>query len=228
MRTLDPTIIRNDYLAAVADVRTTCDAVLASALTYEGKKLVAEYSFLAAAILLEGYISDLFTAYINQDDSRFKRELLQKMTIATDDAHAKAAKDYAAVIIDGRLTQTQIRKILDPRDFNITFVTVSEMKSAAGRWLVATYRNRFTAITGGQASVLECIKAMRNFMAHRSTSARDKMQTALAKADMPAALKRGGHEIHDVGSYLTSVAGGSTRITQYLNQLTTIGGVLCP
>jgi hypothetical protein len=228
MRTLDPKIIREDYLAGVIDVRTTWDAVLATGLSYDGKKLVAEYSFLAAAILLEGYISDLFTAYINQNDARFKTELINKMKIDTSDLHAKAATSFAAILIQGRLTQSEIRKIIDPRDFNITFVTTAEMKAAAGRWLATGYKNRFTSITGPQAAVMECIKAMRNFLAHRSTSARDTMQTALAKSNLPASLKRGGHEIHDVGSYLTAQSGGSTRIAQYLTYLESIGTVLCP
>lgn len=228
MRTSDPTIIRKDYINAVVDVRITYLAVLESGLSNNGKKLVTEYSFLAAAILLEGYISDLFTAYINKDDRRFKEELLKGMNITADEQYAKAAKSFAEVNITKHLTQGEIRQILDPRDFNITFVTVGDMKSAAGRWLQTTYKKRFMALTKPQAAILVSTKDIRNFLAHRSTAARDKMQLSMAESDMPTALKRGNHEIHDVGSFLSSYQGAKTRIEQYLDHFMGIGTTLCP
>lgn len=228
MRTLDPSIIRTDYITAVTDVRTTCLAVLGSGLTYEGKKLVTEYSFLAAGVLLEGFISDLFTAYINKDASQFKTELLKGMSIETNEQYAKAAKTFAEVSITKHLSQSEIRQILDPKEYNITFFTAAHMTAAAGRWLHPQYATHFNALTLSQAAILESAKDIRNFLAHRSTSARNKMQLSMADANLPPALQKGAHRILDVGSFLSSRHSGQTRIEQYLDQLISIGQTLCP
>ena len=92
------------------------------------------------AILLEGYISDLFVAYINRDNSVFSTYLVGKMAIETSDAHAKRAKNLATISIGQHLKAADIRSILDSRDYNITLSKVAEMKAGAGQWLADPYK----------------------------------------------------------------------------------------
>lgn len=96
MRTIDPQNIKTDYLAALGDVRDTFNAANASGISATSKKLISEFSFLSASILLEGFISDLFVAYINRDNSVFVGYLLGKMSVDTGDSHAKRAKNFAS------------------------------------------------------------------------------------------------------------------------------------
>ena len=72
MRTQDPTNIRTDFDAAINDVVTAFEAAEAKIEDDAPRKLLAEYAFVAAAALLEGFISDLFVAYINSDFERFR------------------------------------------------------------------------------------------------------------------------------------------------------------
>jgi hypothetical protein len=69
MRTADPKSTRTDFIAALKDVRTAFTSSNGSNIPDGSKKLVAEYSFLAAAILLEGFLSDLVVAYVSSDVS---------------------------------------------------------------------------------------------------------------------------------------------------------------
>ena len=124
MRTIDPQNIKTDYLAALGDVRDTFNAANASGISATSKKLISEFSFLSASILLKGFISDLFVAYINRDNSVFVGYLLGKMSVDTGDSHAKRAKNFASISIKRHLSALEIRSVLDSRDYNITFSTV--------------------------------------------------------------------------------------------------------
>lgn len=230
MRTLTPTSVRDDFLSAVGDVETTFGAAEASVIPVGGKKLIAEYSFLAAAILLEGYISDLFIAYINRDSSRFRGYLLPKMTIEATDPHAKSAKDFAEIVIKPHLVADEIRAVLDSRDFNITFPTVADMKAKAGQWLADPHKGYFTGLSAAQGATLTACKAIRNFLAQRSKSAKTTMQNELVTADLPSSLRRGQHMIKDVGSFLRShpTPQEDLRFTQYLTAIKALGSHLCP
>ncbi|TLD71496.1 hypothetical protein FEM03_08205 [Phragmitibacter flavus] len=230
MRTLSPTSIRDDFLAALVDVETTFQAAESAGINAAGMKLITEFSFLSAAILFEGYISDLFVAYINRDSSVFSAHLVGKMVIETIDPHAKRAKSLATISIHQRLTAADIRSVLDSRDYNITFPTVAEMKTGAGQWLAPSFKAYFVNLTASHAAILSATKTMRNFLAHRSGASKNEMQTALAASDLPASLRRGQHTIRDVGSFLRSrpTPQESLRFNQYLQALNQIGNALCP
>jgi hypothetical protein len=77
---------------------------------------------------------------------------------------------------------------------------------------------------------LSATKSIRNFLAHRSPSAKKQMQTALASNDLPVHLRRGEHRIGDVASFLQSKPTPSTepRLLLYLAGLEEIAEVLCP
>lgn len=230
MRTIDPQNIRTDFVAALADVRKTFDAANGSGIETDGIKLISEFSFLSSVVLLEGFISDLFVAYINRDNSAFVNYLLSKMSIDTADPHGKRAKPFAAISITRHLTEADIRSVLDSRDYNITFSTVTEMKASAGQWLAAPFKDYFAKISAAESATLAAAKAIRNFLAHRSAAARADMRTALLAPDLPEPLRRGQHEILDVGSFLCSRPKPQTppRIEQFLASLEDLTNALCP
>ena len=66
MRTADPQNIKTDFLSGLQDVEDALDAVIASTVSVKSRNIIAEYSFLGAAILWEGFVSDLFVAFINK------------------------------------------------------------------------------------------------------------------------------------------------------------------
>ena len=62
--------------------------------TTRPKKLIAEYAFVAAATLFEGFISDLFVGYINRDIQKFRDYLLGKIGLDPTDEYAKRAAQH--------------------------------------------------------------------------------------------------------------------------------------
>ncbi len=75
MRTKDPTSIRKDFVGALTDVRNTFNNAQGTSLAANQKKLVAEFCFLSAATLWEGFLGDIFVAYINRKSKKFRDSL---------------------------------------------------------------------------------------------------------------------------------------------------------
>ncbi len=152
------------------------------------------------------------------------------MTIQADDKYAKRAVTLASLDIRRHLTASEIRSVIDERDFNVTFPETGRMKSAANQWLAAAHSAGFINITSAQVASLDVIRAMRNFLAHRSKSSKDTLQATLVVPALPADLKRGKNNIKDVGSYLESKPdpGKDARINLLLDEITVLAGKFCP
>lgn len=230
MRTAEPNNIKTDFLAGLQDILDTFIGISRTALSSASKNLMAEYSFLGASILLEGFISDLFVAYINRKNGPFVSYLTSRMQVQATDEHAKRASSLASIDIASHLKLDQIRQILDPRDYNVTFHTSAVLKSRAAQWLDAPHSGYFISLTSMNCAVMDTIKAVRNYLAHRSGASKTAMQTALLNADLPAELRRGAHKVSMVGSYLDAkpTPTSARRLETYLAQCTAIANRLCP
>jgi hypothetical protein len=227
MRTQDPANIRADFDAAIGDIETAINAAEQAIHVDPARKLIAEYSFVSAATLFEGFISDLFVAYINRDSQRFRDHLLYHLNLQSDDEFAKRALPHVEKTMP-HLSVEKIRGILDSNGYNVAFPTTDKMKESAGKWLADADKQRFTALTSEQCAVIALLKAIRNFLAHRSDSADIMMQDSLLSADLPANFKRMVNNVSDVGAYLRANQQGQSRLNLYLTYLKTLSAQLCP
>ncbi|MGC5804181.1 hypothetical protein SNK19_13010 [Ralstonia pseudosolanacearum] len=230
MRTADPQNIKTDFLEGLLDVEHALDAVTASTVALKSRNLIAEYSFLGAAVLLEGFVSDLFVACINKKSGRFVGAMSGLMTMTATDETARRAIAFAEIDISTHLTLEKIRKILDPKGWNVSFTNSADLKAKAGRWLEDPFRARFTGLSQAHSAVFDATKSVRNFLAHRSSGSLETMQLALASQTLPAGFKRAANKVHSVGSFLDSVPPGAaqTRIKSYLQEVRAIAGHLWP
>ena len=227
MRTLDPANIRADFDSALADIGTSIATSEERIDTVPPRKLISEYAFVAAASLFEGFVSDLFVAYINRDFERFRTHILGQLKIETDDKYAKRAKQFVDTSMR-HLTADQIRDTLDPSQFNVAFPTTGKMKESAGKWLSAADAARFANLTARQCAVIDFTKRVRNYLAHRSQSSENEMQTALVAIDLPAELTRGVSNISDVGAFLRATQGEQSRLLHFLDAQSDLAIQLCP
>lgn len=227
MRTQDPSNIRIDFDASLADVRSAFTAAEAGIQGEDAKKLIAEYLFVAVATLFEGFVSDLFVAYINRRSESFRKHLLSRMSLEADDEVAKRAKSHVELSMP-HLSVEKIRGILDPAGYNVTFATTDAMKQAAGTLLSNADKVMFTKTSAVRCAVIDFITAVRNYLAHRSDYAFDAMQTALSAADLPPELKRVGNKVNDVGAYLRAKQKALHRFEHVLTQVQALAAQFKP
>lgn len=230
MRTVDPQNIKTDFLSGLSDIQATFSAASTSALSEKQKDLIAEYTFLGTAILLEGFIGDLLVAYINNKNKAFVKFLTKKMEITSSDDYSKRAKKISKISISSHLTEKKIRDILDPNNYNIAFSSSAELKKSAGLWLEPPFKSRYTSLTPQHSALLECTKAIRNYLAHRSLASSTQMQASLINPNLNINIKRGANKIHNVGSHLNSQVGNPQqhRLSVYLNEVIAIANHLHP
>ena len=230
MRTANPSNIRDDFLIALDDIKDAVDDITGKGVAQKSRRHAVEYSYLAASILLEGFISDLFVAYINKKNTSFVAHLTGKMKIESDDLVSKRAIQYATVDIASHLTLEKIRQILDPRDWNVSFSTTADLKAKAGQWLDAPYCGYFTSLSAPHGAMLDATKATRNYLAHRSGASQIAMQAALALPSLTLGFRRGTNNVISVGSFLdsTPLGGVQTLLFFYISELKSIAAHLCP
>jgi hypothetical protein len=225
MRTTNIENIRDDFASALADLRASFSSIEAAGVPGKVLKQSAETVFLSLAVLLEGYLSDLLVAYINKDSQAFITLLESKYSVSTEDPIAARAKFLMAATSQRRhLTVTDIRRVLNADGDNLPDVNASaSLKAFAGKFLAKKYAARITGITRRQAAHLDTARAIRNFLAHRSSSALKRMGEALASNDLPAGLRRTVYTANNVGVYLAAWWDGDRRIATWINAIEDLG-----
>jgi hypothetical protein len=232
MRTSNPTSVREDFVRALADIDTAFTSVDLSRVPDKSKQLVAEYCLVAAAVLWEGYVSDLFVAYISHDMSQFASYVLPRIAMTSDDDIGRRATSHVEPRFKRHLITAEVRAILDETGNNITLASTDRVKMQAGKLLVPADAAHFTEISAAQTALIEAWRSARNFLAHRSKGAKDAMQASLRATGLPARLKLGAgtRDIYEVGPYLVAVpeGGAVNRIRLYISAMRALGISLCP
>jgi hypothetical protein len=184
---------------------------------------------LAAAVAWEGFVSDMFIAYINGDATRFKQHLQ-----ASFDAHMHSASTpkrvfdaYGSLTFPTHLNKADVLALADSVGNNITFPNFDQLEERANGWLVPGHASKFSGLAAQQKAVVNALVSLRNHIAHRSQRSLDAMNDALAQGALhPTGIRRLNNRFHNVGAWLkaTPVGGPETRLATIIRILDDIGG----
>ena len=205
MRKISPEGVRDDFRQQLADLITFHNTGFADFSTDADQSTLTEHSLLASAVTWEGFVSDMFIAYINRDATRFKQHLQDSF-----DAHLKAAAkpkrvfdSFGKIAFPRHLKKADVQALADNVGNNITFPNFSELEQRANIWLVPAHAAKFTASTAQQKAIVDAVIALRNHIAHRSERSLDAMNDALAAGALnPTGIQRGANRFHNVGAWL--------------------------
>ena len=229
MRKINPADVRADFASGLADI-TTFYATAHAAITRDrDRTFLVESTFLSAAVLWEGFVSDLFLAYINRDATQFAQHLQNALTEALTDKPQRIFQNYASVNIPQHLTKEAIVSLIDPRGSNITFRNYDDLATGANRFLVVGHRAGITGLPAADQRTIDAVIAVRNQIAHRSRQSRTSMNNALnAGALHNSGLRRGPNEISQIGPWLKARPQPQQpqRIELFLSRLGAIAGRL--
>jgi hypothetical protein len=230
MRKLDPGAIREDFESALHDVEMANDAVLAAGVTRTIQKLVTESSMLAAAVFWEGFVSDLFIAFVNRDTSAYAS--FAEVAVRQH-AQTKFGADVVKAVsleLERHISAERVRLLLDSRGYNVTFKTGADLIQRARDWLALPYRNNFMTLAAAAVAFINAFSAIRDFLAHRSKSSKAKMAAALMVPTLARKFCYGTNIVHDVGAFLLSTRPDTpkTRFALYLAEMTALAARLCP
>jgi hypothetical protein len=228
MRKVSPAGVRDDFLEQLADLKDFYRAGVAALTSDTDRSTLTEQTLLAAAVVWEGFVSDMFVAFINRDASRFKDHLT-----ASFSEHLKAAPkpqrvfdDFGQLSFPRHLSKAQVQALADGVGNNIAFPSFGDLEQRAKTWLVAKHAAKFSSLTAQQKAVIDSVIALRNHIAHRSQRSLDAMNDTLAQGALhPTGIRRTGNRFHNVGAWLKATPPGraETRISTIIQSLSGVG-----
>lgn len=228
MRKISPVGVKTDFQEQLADLVAFHNIGFPAFATEKDQSTFVEHSVLAAAVIWEGFVSDMFIAYVNRDANRFKQHLEASLAehLTTGATPKRVFDTFGSITFPKHLTKAQVQSLADGVGNNITFPNFKELEKKARIWLVAVHANQFTGLTGQQKAIIDALISLRNHIAHRSQRSLDAMNAALAKGALqPSGLKRRGNRFHNVGAWLKAKPAGlqTTRFSLFMAELDGIG-----
>ncbi|MCE8421760.1 hypothetical protein LZ190_24440, partial [Rhodovulum sulfidophilum] len=118
---------------------------------------MTEHSLLSAAVAWEGFVSDMFIAYINRDPARFKQHLQASFDehLKTADKPKRIFEAFGTLVFPLHLKKADVQALADSVGNNITFSSFEKLEDKAGSWLVAAHAAKFSGLTNAQKAVID-------------------------------------------------------------------------
>jgi hypothetical protein len=235
MRKINPADVIDDFKSQLDELSSYFDRVAAAIAGTQSEQsdlsLLAEQTFVSAAVAFESFVSDLFVAFINRDSSKLQSEYESRIKESVKSKFAQWHADQLKFSTVKHLSVDQIIEIMDKDGRNISFPTAAKMKAETAAWLLKDYADLFKNLTANDEAVVDCMKAVRDFIAHRSDSAKDRMNDELQKiGNVPPNenLGRGLQKVHYIGSFLKAEFQAKRRVKLYWERLKGIAESLRP
>jgi hypothetical protein len=235
MRKIKPSDVIDDFKSQIDELSEyfgRVDAAIAGTTTRQKDiSLLAEQSFVTAAVAFESFLSDLFVAFINRNPSKLQTEYESRIKESVKTKYGQWHSSQVKFVGVKHLSVDQISEIMDKDSRNITFSSAATMKAEASAWLPKDFANLFKKLSTHDEAAIDCVKAVRDFIAHRSDSAKDRMNDELKRVGTVPPNKdlgRGAQKVHYIGSFLKAEFQAKRRVQLYWERLKGIAESLRP
>lgn len=176
---------------------------------------LAELCFHKLYVAFEIFVSDLFIGLVNRDPSVYQAWLqTEAVNLLSPDVPSWLLA-RVTFKTEKHVNVEDVRNLLDPNNYNITFRSAKDMQRRARRWLTPVNARGITGISVADRDLINCAVSLRNFIAHESPSSSATMNNQLRKVNKTgnnAGLERRQNEVRAVGSYLKAAVNGSSRL----------------
>lgn len=229
MRKMDPTDVKGDFQTSLVTLNSFYTATSAALSLDSQRTFMTENTLMAAAVLWEGFISDLLVAYINRDATRFRMHLKDALEHGLTTKQATILERYAPLNIPTHLSKAEIQELVDRSGNNITFSNFGALIDQTKVWLVQADADKFKSRSAKEKAVVNALIAVRNHLAHRSERSHRAMNETLSLGVLQTTgLRRGQRNINHVGAYLKAIVPKKnvTRLEVFLAELHTLAGTL--
>jgi hypothetical protein len=150
-------------------------------------------------VLWEVFLSDLLVQYLSMSPSRYTKDLKGRLLQSVKEKFGHPTAQFLRFSPPNKISVAQTRAMVDPKEYNITITSADALSRRANELLEAKYARLFT-LNAEFAQFVNYIIAVRNYLAHRSTSSRKQLKTAVAALQGPNQPLIG--PVSKVGSYL--------------------------
>jgi hypothetical protein len=185
--------------------------------------ILSEQFLMAVAVLWEAFVNDLFIAYVTMKPETFLNSLEERINASVSEKFGSEAAKSIKLKLPESITRNKALALVDPKGWNIAFVSFEAMANRANQILAAAHAQKF-ALAAEDVQLLNLLVALRNYIGHRSLASRQSLKQALLAATDPANLPFTA-QLRDIGSYLKfKNANGESRAILLARRLETIAG----
>lgn len=216
MRKIDPTDVKNSFNDLVTEVEDFYQKAEIALRSDRDKSLLAENTFLSSAVFWEGFLSDLFVAYINRDSTEYVSHLNRSFETNLEGKQKRIYDHFGSLNFPAHLDKAKVTSLLDEQGYNVTFTSSAEIKQRAEVWLSQNHRRGIRRLTNQDQAVIDAWIAIRNYIAHRSKGALDQMNDALASQHLNGGLQRGQNRVSRIGAFLKARHVGIPRLLIFI------------
>ncbi len=230
MRKIDPADVQTQYATDLDDMRDHFRrlerAIKGTSHEQGDLSRLAESAFLSGFASFERFVSDLLLAYLNRDFTVYQRDLKRRISQSVDSKFGPWESGRTRFDSVKHVAVADLEGIVDPEGRNLTFKDAAQLKSDARCSLSPAHAARIQGLNNADERLIDTAKAIQNFIAHRSPTSKESMNSLLATVDQGGAnagLGRGQNEIHQIGAFLKSRTVGLRRVIGYLARLKAVG-----
>lgn len=228
MRKISPQDVRDDFSEQLAELTRFYQTGMSALSNDKDQSTLTEHSLLAVAVAWEGFVSDLFIAYINGDASRFKQHLQDSFDahVGAQEKSSRVFQKFGKLQLPKHFTKADVQSLANSTGNNITFPNFAELENRAAVWLVKAHADKLKSLSKAQKALINAVIGLRNHVAHRSQRSLDAMNLLLAQgALIPIGIQRKGNKFHNVGAWLkaTPAKRNESRIETIIGALKVIG-----
>lgn len=207
MRKVNVQGVKDDFINSLDEVEEFFLRASPMMGSESDKSFLAKSAFLSAAVLWEGFVSDLFVAYINRDSSMFVNHLNNAIHGSSNltDKQRLIVNKYSKISFPAHLNRSSIIELIDGKGNNISFASFKALEDTSKKWLIQQDSRRIASASAQLRAVYDAILSIRNFIAHNSERSHKAMNQALSGGPIhPLGLTRPTNSVNKVGSYLKS------------------------
>jgi len=165
-----------------------------------------ELVFAQSYVLFEGFLSELFVAYLNRDASRYVADFDGRILQSIESKFGSWHASRVALNSPRHIPASELSLLVDPSGRNLTFRNTAELQGLATKWLVGASARKFTNLKKIEVALLDACRAMRNYLGHRSKAAKAEMNSALFAIPASTGLGRVTKPVTSLGAFLKAPA----------------------
>lgn len=234
MRKVKPADVKSSFLALVTEKKSYFlrheRSLKGTAREMKDLSLLSEMILHSLCVDFECFLSDLVLAYINRDPSAYQRDLFARVQVSVLSKFDDWTASRLTLKSEKNIKIDEIEQLINPRDFNVTFKDVNDLKAKANRWICPAYSAGIAGVSAADSRLIDTTHSVRDFIAHQSVHSKNNMNNMLRTIDGGNNCPNNGlgsaQNIHNVGSFLKASVGNQRRALRYADRLLSIATTL--
>lgn len=234
MRKVKPADVKSSFNSLVTEKKSYFLRQVSSLKRTEHEmkdlSLLSEMTFHSLYVEFECFVSDLVLAYINRDPSAYQQDLFTRAKESVRSKFDDWTANRLILKTEKNIKIDEIERLIDPKNFNVTFKDVATLKSKANRWICPAYSAGIAAISAADERLIDTTHSIRDFIAHQSVHSKTNMNNMLRTVDGGSGCPNAGlgstQAIHNVGSFLKASVGNRRRVLLYADRLLSVAQTL--